>query len=168
MKLNQRRLDESRQDDPAGLARYGAALAHPHRVRLLRLLAAGPLTPTAIARALGLAPNLVAHHLCVLRTLGWVVVEPGDGDQRTVRYRLMSERLLSSITDLLATTDAKASASNEPGSSLLAPWAAAGDPAFVVDHEYRIRLWNNAAERYLGYQPQHVVGKLCTEIIQGC
>jgi DNA-binding CsgD family transcriptional regulator/PAS domain-containing protein len=98
------------------------------------------------------------------------VAEPGDGDHRTVRYRLMPERLLPFIAQLttLAATEAEALPGTEPAPSLFAPWAAAGDPAFIVDREYHIRLWNSAAERYFGYQPQHVLGKPCTEVIQGC
>ncbi len=167
--LNQPQLEEDRPSDPDGLARCGAALAHVHRVRLLQLLAAGPLTPTAIARALGIAPNLVIHHLRFLQALGWIAVELGDDDHRAVRYRLVPELLRAFIAQLTALTTAEAShPSAAPDPALLAPWAATGDPAFVVDHTYRIRLWNSAAERYLGHRPQQVLGKPCTEVLQGC
>jgi len=41
------------------------------------------------------------------------------------------------------------------------------DGVFVVDSDFRIQLWNNAAEEILGFGKEDVAGQLCYHILQG-
>jgi ArsR family transcriptional regulator len=61
------------------------ALAHPRRLQVLHILAAGPSSVAAIATALGMTQPNTSQHLAVMRQSG--VVE-ADRSGREVRYRL--------------------------------------------------------------------------------
>ena len=41
------------------------------------------------------------------------------------------------------------------------------DGAFIVDSDLRIHMWNNAAEKILGFSKGDVEGKFCYQIISG-
>jgi PAS domain S-box-containing protein len=43
----------------------------------------------------------------------------------------------------------------------------AGDGAFVVGADGRLRLWNRAAEKILGYPAREVIGRACCEVLRG-
>jgi PAS domain S-box-containing protein len=43
----------------------------------------------------------------------------------------------------------------------------AGDGAFVVGGDGRIRGWNRAAEKILGYPAREVIGRACCEVFRG-
>ena len=45
--------------------------------------------------------------------------------------------------------------------------AGAGDGAFVIGDDLRIRAWNHAAERLLGYTAREVVGRRCCDVFDG-
>ena len=45
--------------------------------------------------------------------------------------------------------------------------AGAGDGAFVIGDDLRIRSWNHAAERLLGYTAREVVGRRCCDVFDG-
>lgn len=51
--------------------------------------------------------------------------------------------------------------------SVLEIFAKAADGVFAIDQAQRIILWNQAAERILGYQADEVLGKPCYEIFSG-
>lgn len=43
----------------------------------------------------------------------------------------------------------------------------AGDGAFVIDPDGRIRRWNRAAEKILGYPAREVIGRACCDVLSG-
>lgn len=45
--------------------------------------------------------------------------------------------------------------------------AGAGDGAFVIGDDLRIRAWNRAAETLLGYTPREVIGRSCCDVFSG-
>ncbi len=45
--------------------------------------------------------------------------------------------------------------------------ASTADAAFATDEEWRIAIWNKAAERLLGYEAAEVLGRPCHEILCG-
>ncbi len=56
---------------------------------------------------------------------------------------------------------------NEFLAVLLRSVATTGDGVFAVDANQRIILWNEAAERLLGYRAQEVLGMHCHEVLAG-
>jgi DNA-binding transcriptional ArsR family regulator len=65
-----------------------AALADPHRRRVVELLRAGPRPAGEIARAVGLAPPAMSRHLRTLRRSGVVEESHPDFDARVRVYAL--------------------------------------------------------------------------------
>ena len=57
------------------LARQLKVLAEPNRLRMVDLLMAGVQCNCELGDALGMAPNLISHHLRILREVGLVEVE---------------------------------------------------------------------------------------------
>lgn len=70
------------------LARQLKALAEPNRLRIIGLLMEGVQCNCELGDALGMAPNLISHHLRVLREIGLVDVERDVVDARWVYYSL--------------------------------------------------------------------------------
>ena len=77
--------------------RVHAALADPHRLRIVDLLALTDLTPSQLADALGIGSNLVAHHLGILEEAALVERLRSAGDGRR-RYLRLTEPALSLTT----------------------------------------------------------------------
>lgn len=78
-------------DDAADLdarVRRLAALADPTRLRIVDRLGLGDLSPSELAAALGIASNLLAHHLGVLEECGLVARHRSYGDRRRTYLRL--------------------------------------------------------------------------------
>jgi PAS domain S-box-containing protein len=50
---------------------------------------------------------------------------------------------------------------------LVAILAATADGAFIVDQHGKVRSWNRAAERLLGFRADEVLGRPCHEVIRG-
>ena len=75
-------------------------LAHPHRVAILYLLAHDELWMKDIVRDLGVAENLVAHHLKEMVNAGWV---KKSRQGRHVTYAL-NKKAFHEIPKLLADT----------------------------------------------------------------
>jgi ArsR family transcriptional regulator len=70
-------------------------LAHPRRLEMLHLLAAGPRSVGWLAAELDLAQPNVSQHLALLRAAGIVDAER---DGREVRYRLADPDVLRACT----------------------------------------------------------------------
>jgi DNA-binding transcriptional ArsR family regulator len=68
-----------------------AALADPHRRRVVEVLRAGPRPAGEIARAVGLAPPAMSRHLRTLRRSGLVEESHPDFDARVRVYALRTE-----------------------------------------------------------------------------
>ena len=76
------------------LAKYFRALGDPTRLRILGLLEEGELSVGEIVERLGLLQPKVSNHLACLRWCGFVV---GEREHRTVRYRLVDDRVTTAI-----------------------------------------------------------------------
>jgi protein-tyrosine-phosphatase len=74
-------------------ARVHAALGDPARLAIVDALRVGDASPGAIAERLGMATNLVAHHLKVLDAAGLVARKRSEGDRRRTYLRLRPDTL---------------------------------------------------------------------------
>lgn len=68
-------------------------LANPKRLRILHLLMEGVQCNCELGDALDMAPNLISHHLGLLRDAGLVDVERDVVDARWLYYSLNEEAL---------------------------------------------------------------------------
>ena len=85
-----------RKQTPQGedVDRILAALADPHRRRVVDLLSEGPRPAGEIAKAIGLAPPAMSRHLRTLRRSGLVEESHPDFDARVRVYALRAEPML--------------------------------------------------------------------------
>ena len=74
--------------DPDQFARQLKVLAEPNRLRIVDLLMEGVQCNCELGDALGMAPNLISHHLRILREVGLVDVERDAVDARSVYYSI--------------------------------------------------------------------------------
>lgn len=83
---------ENRQAAPTveleQLAGWLKVLAEPNRLRIFGLLMQGVHCNCELGDALEMAPNLISHHLGVLRRAGLVAVERDAQDARWVYYSI--------------------------------------------------------------------------------
>lgn len=70
-----------------------AALGDPTRLRIVDLLVLGDASPSEIAAEVGVASNLLAHHLGILERQGVVVRTRSEGDRRRSYVRLVPATL---------------------------------------------------------------------------
>lgn len=77
----------------AQLARQLKALGEPNRLRIVQLLREGVQCNCELGDALGMAPNLISHHLRTLREVGLVEVERDAVDARWIYYSLNRDAL---------------------------------------------------------------------------
>ncbi|MGB3374019.1 MAG: winged helix-turn-helix domain-containing protein, partial [Microbacterium sp.] len=75
-------MDAEEDPELEARARRHAALAEPVRLRIMDLLVRSDLSPTELGRRLGLASNLLAHHLNVLEAEGLLRRGRSEGDGR--------------------------------------------------------------------------------------
>jgi DNA-binding transcriptional ArsR family regulator len=80
---------------PEVLATFFQALADPTRVRILELLAEGPMTVSELVASLDIAQGRVSSHLSCLRWCGYVRAE---ADGRFSRYVLIDDRIREILT----------------------------------------------------------------------
>ena len=83
-------------------ARVHAALGDPARLAIADALAVGDASPGEIADRLGMATNLVAHHLKVLDEAGVITRSRSEADRRRTYVRLMPQALAALKTPVLA------------------------------------------------------------------
>jgi protein-tyrosine-phosphatase/DNA-binding transcriptional ArsR family regulator len=72
-----------------GRARIHAALGEPARLAIVDALTCGDASPGEIGAALGLATNLVAHHVKVLADAGIITRVRSEGDRRRTYLQLV-------------------------------------------------------------------------------
>lgn len=72
-------------------AEFLKTLANPRRLRILHLLAAGPVGVASLAAELGISQPNASQHLAVMRSAG--VVE-AERDGREVRYRIADPEIV--------------------------------------------------------------------------
>jgi DNA-binding transcriptional ArsR family regulator len=83
---------------PEDLLNALKALADPTRLRILRYLLEGPLTPSELSKILRLRPPTVIHHLHNLRLAGLVLVTVSSKAER--RYTVRMDGVLNTIQNL--------------------------------------------------------------------
>lgn len=81
------------QSDLQQLAGWLKVLAEPRRLQILNLLMEGVQCNCELGDHLAMAPNLISHHLSVLRQAGLVEVERDAVDARWVYYAIRREAL---------------------------------------------------------------------------
>ena len=79
---------------PAPIDRTLAALADPHRRRVIDLLRERPRPAGELARALDLAPSALSRHLKTLRQTGLVEESHPEFDARVRVYALRAEPMI--------------------------------------------------------------------------
>ena len=72
----------------ATLMAYLKVLAEPNRLRILNLLMEGVQCNCELGNRLQMAPNLISHHLSVLRRAGLIQAERDARDPRWVYYSI--------------------------------------------------------------------------------
>jgi DNA-binding transcriptional ArsR family regulator len=82
-----------RQDVSESAARLLKLLADPTRRRLFRALTAGETCNCELAEGLGIAQNLVSHHIRQLREAGFVHERRDTADARWIYFSLNTEAL---------------------------------------------------------------------------
>jgi protein-tyrosine-phosphatase/DNA-binding HxlR family transcriptional regulator len=83
-------------------ARIHAALGDPARLAIADALAVGDASPGEIAARLGMATNLVAHHLHVLADAGLIERSRSEADRRRTYVRLRPQTLATLAVPVLA------------------------------------------------------------------
>lgn len=100
--------------DAARMAGALRVLADPTRLRIYLVLRQGEACVCELAAALGLAENLVSHHLSVLRRAGLARDRRDASDARWVYYQLDAEALGSLFAELGALFDPRTLGTRTP------------------------------------------------------
>jgi len=87
--------------DLAERAQFHTALGDPGRLAIVDALALSDLSPGDLAQLLGIASNLLAHHLRVLEQAGVVRRSKSEGDGRRSYVRLRPDNPLLAALDLV-------------------------------------------------------------------
>jgi ArsR family transcriptional regulator len=86
MSETMRTATTARKPDLNWLTEYLRVLAEPNRLRIFDLLLGGTRCNCELGSELGMAPNLISHHLGVLRAAGLVDTTRDPQDARWVYY----------------------------------------------------------------------------------
>ncbi len=82
---------QSHEGQLADRVKIHAALADPHRLQIVDLLALSDLAPSELAERLRIGSNLLAHHVAILESAGLVERLPSAGDGRRRYLRLVPQ-----------------------------------------------------------------------------
>lgn len=74
-------------------AKAHAALGEPHRLAIVELLRRSDYSSVELGRLLGIASNLVAHHVSILKEAGLIAEVQSSGDRRRWYLRLLPQPL---------------------------------------------------------------------------
>jgi ArsR family transcriptional regulator len=96
-----RRAEPTAERDVHALARSLKVLSEPNRLRLFETLARGVQCNCDLGEALDMAPNLVSHHLRILREAGLIRAERDRMDARWIYYSI-DPVALRELGDLLS------------------------------------------------------------------
>lgn len=77
----------------AQLARWLKVLSEPNRLKILDLLMQGEQCNCEMGGTLGMAPNLISHHLSVLQKAGLVNARRDEMDARWIHFSIDPEAL---------------------------------------------------------------------------
>lgn len=77
------------------LARWLKVIGEPNRLLVLEKIIQGVQCNCELGNALQMAPNLISHHLSILRDAGLVEVERDPSDARWVYYSVNAKALAS-------------------------------------------------------------------------
>jgi protein-tyrosine-phosphatase len=83
--------------DVVARARLHAALGEPARLAIVDRLLLGDASPSELGRALGIASNLLAHHLKLLEQAGVLERSRSEGDHRRTYLHLRPDALASLV-----------------------------------------------------------------------
>ena len=86
--------------DYSEISRWLKVLCEPNRLLLLDAIINGLQCNCDLGEALRLAPNLISHHLSVLRETGIIEAERDQSDARWIYYTVNSE-VLNNLQQLL-------------------------------------------------------------------
>jgi ArsR family transcriptional regulator len=86
----------------AALSEWLKVLAEPRRLQILHTLMEGVQCNCELGEALQMAPNLISHHLRVLREAGLVEIERDAVDARWIYYSV-NPTALAALLDTLGT-----------------------------------------------------------------
>ncbi len=70
------------------IAKYLKALSDPTRLRLIDLIRQGTQCNCEFCEKLNLQPNLISHHLRILKEAGLVLIEKDPMDSRWIYYTI--------------------------------------------------------------------------------
>ena len=79
------------QDDSIELSRWVKVLCEPNRLMLLEKIIDGVQCNCELGDSLSMAPNLVSHHLNVLKDAGIIDAERNPNDARWIYYSINME-----------------------------------------------------------------------------
>jgi ArsR family transcriptional regulator len=90
--------------DPRSLTQWLAGVAEPNRLAIIKLLATGAMTVTALAKALRTEPVNISHHLKLMKNVGLLAAER---DGRFIRYSLVGAKAMVGFLELTHESGAK-------------------------------------------------------------
>ena len=93
-------LNQPSPTDLDRIAELGRALGHPKRLAILDMLMQGVQCNCEIAAQLGLADNLISHHMRVLQDVGLVTSERDPVDARWIYYAIDAPAVDAAVADL--------------------------------------------------------------------